>query len=72
MITTASGTGRRVTKVKNGNMNGIQFYLTPGSLSGPLVRGHYLLVESSWAITALSQDSRWWKAGPRRRAAFCR
>lgn len=49
--------------VKNGNMNGIQFYLTLGSLSGPLIRGHYLLVESSWAITALSQDSRWWKAG---------
>ncbi len=49
--------------VKNGSMNGIQFYLTPGSLSGPLIRGHYLLVESSWAITALSQDSRWWKAG---------
>jgi uncharacterized protein with NAD-binding domain and iron-sulfur cluster len=49
--------------VKNRNMNGIQFYLVPGSLSGPLIRGHYLLVESSWAITALSQDSRWWKAG---------
>jgi NAD(P)-binding Rossmann-like domain len=49
--------------VKNGNMNGIQFYLAPGSLTGPLIRGHYLLVESSWAITALSQDSRWWKAG---------
>jgi hypothetical protein len=49
--------------VKNGNMNGIQFYITHGSLSGPLIRGHYLLVESSWAITALSQDSRWWKAG---------
>ena len=49
--------------VKNGNMNGIQFYLAPGSLSGPLIRGHYLLVESSWAITALSQDSGWWKVG---------
>jgi NAD(P)-binding Rossmann-like domain len=49
--------------VKNGNMNGVQFYLAPGTLTGPLIRGHYLLVESSWAITALSQDSRWWKAG---------
>ena len=49
--------------VKNGNMNGVQFFLVPGSLGGPLIRGHYLLVESSWAITALSQDSRWWKAG---------
>jgi NAD(P)-binding Rossmann-like domain len=49
--------------VKNGNMNGVQFFLVPNSLSGPLIRGHYLLVESSWAITALSQDSRWWKAG---------
>ena len=49
--------------VKNGNMNGVQFYLAPGTLNGTLIRGHYLLVESSWAITALSQDSGWWKAG---------
>jgi NAD(P)-binding Rossmann-like domain len=49
--------------VKNGNMNGVQFFLVRGSLGGALIRGHYLLVESSWAITALSQDSRWWKAG---------
>jgi hypothetical protein len=48
--------------VRNGAMNGIQFFFPPkSSVPTTLIQGHYLLVESPWAITAVAQDKRWWR-----------
>lgn len=42
-------------------MNGIVFY--PDAPLNGLIEGHYLVVESSWALTAVYQSVDWWK-GP--------
>ena len=42
-------------------MNGIVFY--PDAPLAGLIEGHYLLVESPWALTAIYQERGWWR-GP--------
>lgn len=43
-----------------GAMNGIVFY--PDKVMKHLIEGHYLVVESPWALTAVYQSNDWWTA----------